>query len=198
MAEAQAPEADAAWAGVDLAVAPDAVRRLLADPLLLLRLNPCLEFERLERLPDGRLSLSAHNESNGCTLVTDAGILAETGRLTLRYSSGIKRETRIELEPIAGGSRLTIKEIYAAPNQPGADPPPEVDRSLLPWIAALRRHLERGARYGWIPGYRWLAEAFWTSMAPRHRRVAWLVIWTTALEFAVFLAAIAVYLAAGA
>lgn len=190
-------DADAAWTAVELPVAAEAIHRLLDDPLLLLRLNPCLEFERLERLADGHLRLAARNESNGCRI--DTGVEAITGsgsdRLVLRYADGIKRESRFGVEPLPAGSRLTIKDIYAGPFEPAANPPSEVDRSLLPWTAALRRHLERDARYGSLPGYRWLAERFWPSMPPRQRRVAWLIIWTTAVEFAVFLAVLAVYLA---
>lgn len=189
----QVAEADAAWAAVELTVAPDAVRRLLADPLLLLRLNPCLEFQTLERLADGRLRLAAFNESNGCRIATEVELLAARDDIALRYAHGIKRETRVAVEQSGNGSRLTIKEIYAPPAEPAAEPPPEVDRSLLPWLAALRRHLERDARYGAIPGYRRLAEGFWASMPPRQRRVAWLIIWTTAVEFAVFLAVLAIY-----
>ena len=189
-------ESDAAWAAVELPLAADVIRRLLADPQLLLRLNPCLEFERLERLGGARLRLVARNESNCCRIDTEAETVTSAEQLVLRYANGIKRESRFRIEPAAGGSRLTLTETYATPVET-ASPPPEVDRSLLSWIAALRRHLERDARWGRIPGYRWLAERFWPSMAPRQRRVAWLIVWTTALEFVLFVGVLAIYLAAG-
>lgn len=190
-------EPDAAWATVELAVAPAVILRLLEKPELLLRLNPCMEFERLERLSDGRLSIAVFNESNGFRIATDVTTICrpESPQLVLRYSAGIKRETRFQVEASAGASRLTITEVYSAPAA-GDAPPAEVDRSLLSWTAALRRHLVRNIRYGRIPGYTWLAESFWLSMPPRHRRIAWLITWTTAAEFAVFIAVLAVYLAA--
>lgn len=191
------PEADAAWTTVELPIAPDIVFGLVADPVLALRLNPCLEFERLEACPGGVLRIAARNESNERRIDTDIRFDADASarRTTLRYAIGIKRETRFEVTPIVGGARLTITEVYAAPS-PGAEVRDEVDRSLLPWTAALRRHLERAARFGRLPGYGWLTRRFWPSMAPRQRRVAWLIVWTTAVEFAVFLGVVAVYVAA--
>lgn len=190
-------EPDAAWAAVELAVPVDSVCKLLDDPLLLLRLNPCMEFEHLDRLPGGRLSLAAFNESNDCRLVTEVELThqPEPPQLVLRYAQGIKRESRFQVEATAAGTRLTITEVYATPNT-GTTPPADVDHSLLPWLAALRRHLERRARYGALPGHRWLTEVFWPSMPPRHRRIAWLITWTTALEFLIFVAVLAIYLAA--
>ncbi|MBI5107385.1 MAG: hypothetical protein HZA62_01430 [Rhodocyclales bacterium] len=198
--EAADENADSAWASVDLAVAPQTVSALLDDPILLLRLNPCLEFRCLERLPDGGLKFDAHNESNACRLETDVRVLRDPGgaELTLLYSRGIKRATRLRLEPVPAGTRLSITESYATPDaQDAAHGLAAVDRSLVPWTAALRRHLERSARHGWIPGYRWWSTRFWPSMTPGQRRVTWLITWTTAVEFLVFLAVLAVYVSTG-
>lgn len=191
--------ADAAWASVNLALPPEAIGPLLADPELLLRLNPCLEFERLERRPDGHLSFAAGNESNGCRIDTEARVLyrPDGNEVTLSYSTGIKRDARLRLETVPGGARLTISESYATPDAGETERRlAEVDRSLVPWTAALRRHLERNARYGWIPGYRWWSTRLWPSMTPGQRRVTWLILWTTAIEFAVFIAVLGIYLTA--
>ena len=198
--ETAAHDADAAWASVDLAIAPDAVSALLADPILLLRLNPCLEFRRIDRLADGRLSFAAYNESNACQVESEVRVLRDPGgrEITLLYAQGIKRATRLRVEATPAGSRLSLTESYATPQPQEAERRlAEVDSILLPWTAALRRHLERGARYGWIPGYRWWSTRLWPSMTPGQRRVSWLIIWTTAIEFLVFLAVLAVYVAAG-
>ena len=190
-------ETDAAWASVELAVPADHIRRLLANPVLLLRINPCLEFERLEQSSRDKLSLAAINESNGCRIATDVRMIDQPSppQLALHYATGIKRETRFAIEPVAGGARLTITETYGPPGE-GSTSLDEVDRSLLPWTAALRRHLKRGARFGWLPGYARLVEGFWLSMPPRQRRIAWLIIWTTPLEFVLFGAVLAIYLTA--
>lgn len=191
------PESDAAWTTVDLAIPPDTVFAVVGDPVLALRLNPCLEFECLETGPGGVLRIAARNESNDRRLDTAARFSADaTGRrATLRYEHGLKRETRFQVTPIEGGARLTITEVYEAPPG-GIAVHDDVDRSLPRWTAALRRHLDRQARYGRLPGYAWLAGRFWPSMAPRQRRVAWLIVWTTAVEFVVFVGVVAVYVAA--
>lgn len=204
MASAQAEtESDAAWATVEISAPPRIVSDLLEDPMLLLRLNPCLEFERLERLEPASgmaMHMAVRNESNGCRV--DTGVVVvdepEQSRIALRYLAGVKRESRFQVEPVAGGSRLTITEVYSPPPEGSAEAHlAEVDRSLIPWTAAIRRHSERQARFGFLPGFGWLTRRFWPSMSPQHRRIAWLIIWTTAIEFVIFAAVLAVYLSAG-
>jgi hypothetical protein len=194
--DAPPDEPDAAWAQFELDQPVEAIGRLLANPILVLRLNPLVTYERLESDAGGRLLMRARNDSNGlaidtsATTSTDATIPA----LSFAFSSGIKRETRLQGETTATGSKLRITDVYGRPSDDGPQGQEAADRSLVPWTAALRRHLERDARWGRIPGYRWLAEVFWPSMTPGHRRIAWLLVWTTALESLVFLAVLAVYL----
>ena len=204
MASAQGEtESDAAWATVEISAPPRIVADLLDDPILLLRLNPCLEFDRLERLDSSSgkaLHMAARNESNGCRVDTGVVVVEEPERscVALRYLAGVKRESRFQLESLAGGSRLTITEVYSPPPEGSAEAHlAEVDRSLIPWTAAIRRHSERQARFGFLPGFRWLTRRFWPSMSPQHRRIAWLIIWTSAVEFVIFAAVLAVYLSAG-
>ncbi len=193
---------DAAWVSLSLPLAPQALQEMLCDVEVLLRVNPCLEFERLERMPGGRLELAGRNDSNHQAFATGVDYAARSdGRgFVLRYDSGIKRETHFEIAPALdtdpSGSVLTITEVYDTPPQAERERRlAEVDRSLVPWAAALRAYLLQRARWGTWPAYRWLNERFWLGMPPRQRRVARLIIWTTLLEFAVFLAALAVYVA---
>ncbi len=44
-----------------------------------------------------------------------------------------------------------------------------------------------------IATYNWYRERFWLKMPPRQRRIARLIIWTTALEFVVFLFVFVIY-----
>ena len=188
-------EADAAWVKVALPLAPQALREFLHDIERLLRINPCLEFERLTRLPDGGFQLVGRNESNSQPFATRATLVAtdEDGGLALRYDQGIKRETRFEILPDPGGSVLTITEVYAALPDQLEQSLSQVDRSLLPWAAALRAHLLRRARWQGFYGYAWLVESFWLGMPPRQRRVSRMIAWTTLLEFVAFLAVLLVY-----
>lgn len=190
---------DAAWVTISLPLSAQALHDFTRNGERLLRINPCLEFDRLERTAAGALSICGRNESNGQPFDTAVGIVADPNGqgLALRYGSGIKRETRFDIESVTNGSVLRITEVYATPALNEREQRlPEVDRSLLPWAAALRRFLLRRARWGGVPGYTWLVERFWLGMRPRERRIAWLIVWTTLLEFVVFVAVLAVYLAA--
>ncbi len=191
-------EEDAAWARMDLPLTPEEVRGFLANIELVLRINPCIEFERLLLMPSGFLRIAGRNDSNNQDFDTAAQFVTdEIGMdLVLRYDSGIKRETRFAVVPGPHGSVLAITEVY--------DTPPsderkrrllEVDRSLVPWAAGLRKHLLHRERWQWIPGYKWFMQCFWLGMPPRQRRLVRLIAWTTLLEFVVFLVVLAAYLA---
>ena len=61
------------------------------------------------------------------------------------------------------------------------------------WGSVIRRYFLRRARWGWLPFYGWFQDQFWLKMPPRQRRIARLIIWTTALEFVVFLFVFIIY-----
>lgn len=188
---------DAAWVKLATPVAAADLRGFLRDIELVLRINPRIEYTSLVALPAGWWQLAGHNDSNNQSFDTTAEFAAATDGdgFALRYRDGIKRETRFEIAPDMQGSILTITEIYATPGEEErVRRLTEVDRSLVPWAAALRAHLLRRARWGSIPGYTWLVERFWLGMPPRQRRVARMLIWATLLEFGVFLAALAIYI----
>jgi hypothetical protein len=195
-APAPAAGEDAAWVKVEMPLPPPALHAFLADIERLFRINPWLEIDRFERRPDGGFGLAGRNLSNEQPLDATVRLSQSVpGRsLTLRYDGGIKRETRCEIEPAAAGSVLTITETYDTP-------PPEqrearlkeVDRSLVPWAAALRAFLLHGARWGWLPGYRLYMRRVWLPMTPKQRRITRLIVWTTVIEFVVFLFIFAIF-----
>lgn len=182
---------DVARAETVLPLAGEVVEEFLGDVERLFRLNPQLAIERWEQVAGG-FRIGAHNDSNGRDI--DTAILVEkaAGVLRLRYSFGLKRETRFTVESHAGGAKLVVAERY--PRIEDAQDPrvAEVDKSLVPWVAALRSHLLGKVRWGWLPGWHWWHERVMLSMVPRSRRIVRLLVWITALEFAVFLAAVAV------
>lgn len=187
----RATDLDIATAETRLPMAPATVVGILADVELLLRLNPQLAIERLEPVVGG-YRLAAHNDSNGRDI--DTAILVERAAdgLRLRYSLGLKRETRLVVEPHADGARLVVAEHYPRIENPQDPRVAEVDKSLVPWVAALRCYLLGRMRWGWVPGWRWWQERVLLSMVPRQRRIVRLLVWITALDAAVFLAAVIV------
>jgi hypothetical protein len=183
---------DLASAETVLPLAPNSVAAFLADVDRLLRLNPLLVVERWLPEGPGRFRLVARNESNEQLIDTPVDIEEDERGLTLRYASGLKQATRLRVEPAPEGTRLVVTEHY--PRIEDAQDPRvvEVDKSLVPWVAALRRHLLSRTRWGWLPGWAWWSEGVMLSMAPRNRRIVRLIVWLSAIEFVVFIGMVVV------
>ncbi|MBI4996300.1 MAG: hypothetical protein HZC22_05250 [Rhodocyclales bacterium] len=187
---------DLASAETVLPLAPNSVAAFFADVDRLLRLNPLLAIERWAPEGPGRFRLVARNESNEQLIDTPVDIEEDERGLTLRYASGLKQATRLRVEPAPEGTRLFVTEHY--PRIEDAQDPRvvEVDRSLVPWVAALRRHLLSRARWGRLPlifpVWSWWSEGIMLSMAPRNRRIVRLIVWLSAIEFAVFIGMVVV------
>lgn len=187
-AELKIPEVDAgdtAHAETRLPLAAEVLAAFIADGERLLRLNPQLAIERWAPEADG-FRLVAENESNGRRLDTRVLIERRAQTLTLRYASGLKRATEFAIVPGSDGIRLVVTETYPRIADPADPRVADVDKSLVPWVAALRRHLLARLRWGWLPGWHWWHERFMPGMPPRQRRIVRLLLWSTVLEFAVF------------
>jgi hypothetical protein len=182
---------DLASAETLLAIAPNLVGAFLTDVERLLRLNPLLVVECWMPEGPGRFRLIARNESNEQLVDTPVDIEADGRGLTLRYASGLKQATRLRVEAVPEGTRLIVTEHY--PRLEHAQDPRvvEVDKSLVPWVAAIRGHLLRRARWGRLPlifaVWQWWHEGVMLSMAPRNRRIVRLIVWLSAIEFVVFI-----------
>lgn len=182
--------ANAAWAAVQIPLPPHKLFFFLSNIERLFRLNPHLEIAEWREEPDAlSYRLSALNETNGFRgeISLRAEAVREDFGYSLVYDSGLKRSTEFRIESADGGSLLTITEHYH-PVQDATDGRlKEVDRSLVPWAAAIRRHLGGTARFGGLPGYRWWTERFMLGMTPRQRRIVRMIAWVSVLEFVVFL-----------
>lgn len=199
---AAVPGEDAAWVVVDLPLSADAAQAFVADVERLFRLNPHLEIESWEIIAasdhGSRYRVRWTSDLDGVPRKLELAVVpgAAPG-FRVDYSAGIKRFTRVQVEPAGSGTAiLTLRDEYDTPQ--GADRQQrlkEVDRSLVPWGAAIRRYLLGLQRWGRWPLYRWYMTGYWVRMKPRERRVARLLIWTTVLEFVVFALVLAVLVA---
>jgi hypothetical protein len=198
-----AGEEDAAWVSMELPLPPGELFAALQNLERLFRLNPYLEIESWQEENPGQLYLGKQvriesvNEMNGLRQSTTLTVteLQPGASFTIGYAGGLKQATIVSVQELAPYSRLVVKDCYradidAAEREARAS---EVDKSLVPWGAAIRSDFLRRARWGWLPFYGWFQDRFWLKMPPRQRRIGRLIIWTTALEFVVFLFVFIIY-----
>ena len=189
---ARIPE-NAAWASVEIPLPTHALYVFLSNIERLFRLNPHLEILAWQQQPDQaearEYRLSALNETNGCRSEVSVRVepLGECIGYRVEYDQGLKHSTELRIAAAAGGSLLTITDHYHPVSDTSDERLKEVDRSLLPWAAAIRSHLRGKTRFGGLPGYRWWAERVMLGMSPRQRRIVRMIVWVSVLEFIVFL-----------
>lgn len=200
---AQAGE-DAAWISVELPLTQRDAYAFIQKTELLFRLNPHLEIKSWQEDAPGRIYpgkqiyLDALNEMNGMmqTMTLSVSDVQPDISYTLSYDRGLKQATVFTVEGITPTScRLTVKERYPAELSVAEREARlnEVDKSLVPWGAAIHSYFIRRKRWGWLPFHNRFQDSFWLGMVPRHRRIARMLIWITALEFVVFLFVFVIY-----
>lgn len=182
-------DANAAWVEAEIPLPPAALLAFLADHERLWRLNPWLAIESWRDEDEG-FALCAQNEASDCRIDVRARREPLADGFCVLYSCGLKQRSEFAVAPRGTGSLLRVVERYAPVDGPDDPRVAEADKSLVPWIAALRRHLVARARWGRIPGWRWWNERFMLSMPPRQRRIVRLIVWVSVIEFAVFVAAV--------
>lgn len=198
------PEEDSAWVSVEVPLSSGEVYAFFQNIERLFRLNPHLEIKSWQEdmpgkiYPGKQIRVESLNEMNGMqqNIMMRVGKVQPDGALSLSYGSGLKQATVFTVQGLTtASSRLVVKEHYPSEISVAEREARlhEVDTSLLLWGAAIRSYLMRRARWGWLPFFSWLQDTFWLGMAPRHRRIARLLIWTTALEFVVFLFVFVIY-----
>ena len=186
---------DRARAETPVPINADAMFEFISDIERLLRMNPHIEIETWQTMPDG-MRFAALNETTGRRI--DTAVRVETARdkrtIVLSYAAGLKQATTLTVEDGDGhGCRLIVTEHYPVIDDTQDPRVVEVDRSLIPWVSAIRRHLLGRQRWGWLPGWRWWHEQFLPGMAPRQRRIVRMIIWVSVLEFVAFLLVAAIF-----
>ncbi len=178
-----------------LPLAAAAAFEFVADIERLLRLNPHLAVETWQPMPDG-VRFAAQNETSGLRIETMVRVETTQSARTvvLSYAAGLKQATTLAVEAAEdGGCRLVITEHYPIIMDAQDPRVAEVDRSLVPWIDAIHRHLLGRRRWGRLPGWRWWHESFLPGMAPRQRRIVRMIVWVGVLEFVVFVFVAAIF-----
>lgn len=182
-------EKNAAWVKAEIPLPADQLLEFLAAPERLWRLNPYLAIARWQTMDDGGFAIVASNEANGCQLDVAVRREAMPGEgFLFTYDKGLKRTTEFRVAPQGEAALLTVTERYAPLDDPADARAKESDSSLVPWVAALRRHIVARGRWRKVPGWQWWSESFLPSMPPRQRRIVRMIVWLTLAEFVIFVA----------
>jgi hypothetical protein len=195
---------DSAWISVDLLFPSGEVYEFIQNIERLFRLNPHLEIKSWQEDAPGRIfhgkqiRVETLNEMNGLQQSMTLSVSDAQPDISFRlnYDRGLKQATIFSVQKLGtASSRLAVKELYPAEMSSAEREARlnEVDRSLVPWGAAIHSYFIRRARWGWLPFFNWWQSTFWPGMTPRHRRIARMIIWTTVLEFVVFLFVFVIY-----
>lgn len=188
-------QGDAAWVTVETGMGADELRRFCQDIERLLRINPAYVFRRWENLGAGVFYWVARNESNAREIDTRLFVEPLPDGIAVTYASGLKTRTTFRAIPdptgngdSGGGARLVVTDDYGGtPEAERKRRMDEVDKSLIQWGHALHRYLHQWKRWSGVAPWRWYMRRVWQPMRPIARRIVFLLIIVTALEFIGFL-----------
>ena len=182
------PTEDKAWVTIQTTFRPDTLRDFCRDLERLYRINPYLEFRVWKETGLGQFHTEFRNLSNERDFSLDLTLVPESdSAFQVRYAQGIKAATRFELNATQRGSSLTITDDYGQlPADERARHLDEVDKSLPAWGQAISDYLRRHKRWGWIAPWRWYMRRLWVPMKPSVRRITWLIVLITVVEFFFF------------
>ena len=182
------PAEDKAWAAIPTKLRPEALREFCRDLERLYRINPYSEFRVWKETAPGQVHVEFRNLSNEQDYSLDFMLVPESdSAFSVRYAQGIKAATRFEIQASGLGSSLTITDDYSRlTGEERAQRLVEVDKSLPAWGQAIFDYLRRHQRWGWIAPWRWYMRRVWVPMKPSARRIVWLLILITMVEFLFF------------
>lgn len=186
---------DAAWVTIETPMTAAALLAFCrADVERLFRINSMLKFEDWRHVAENEHRVRLRNLVNDKELETGLHVEPLADGLRVTYDNGLKSATIFRVETTGGGAQLVVTDDYsgtpASERQARTD---EVDRSLVQWGHDLHRYLARWNRWSRLAPWRWYMTRFWQPMTPLARRVVFLLIVISAMEFAVFLMVLAIF-----
>jgi hypothetical protein len=182
------PAEDKAWATIQTTLRPAILRDFCRDLERLYRINPYLEFRAWKEAAPGQVHTEYRNLSNQQDYNLDLTLVPESeNTFSVRYTQGVKSATLFEIRATDLGSSLTITDDYSRLSaEERAQRLDEVDKSLQAWCQAIFDYLRHQKRWGWIAPWRWYMRRVWVPMKPSARRIAWLLMLITVVEFLFF------------
>ena len=186
---------DAAWVTIETPLTADALLAFCREDVeRLFRINSLLKFEEWRQVAENEHRVRLRNLVHDHELETGLHVETLVDGLRVAYDSGLKTATTFRVEKKGGGAQLVVTDDYsgtpAAERRARTD---EVDQSLVQWGHDLHRYLARWKRWSRYAPWRWYMARVWQPMTPLARRVVFLLIVITAMEFAVFLMVLAIF-----
>lgn len=183
------PDKDSAWVTIETPFDHDGMTGYLDDVERLFRINSQLIFENWHSLGNGEYKFTAKNLSNEKTTTTRFRAAREGDTLTVTYTAGLKTTTTFRLEANPNGTvDLVVTDDYSGtPADEREARVDEVDKSLPQWGRDLRLYLLTWKKWARLPGFKWYMRRVWQPMRPVARRICYLLIMITLLEFVAFL-----------
>ncbi|MBC8338597.1 MAG: hypothetical protein ISR51_02335 [Rhodospirillales bacterium] len=183
---------DSAWVTIETPFDTKGVSAFLDDVERLFRINSQLVFEDWQSLGNGEYSFKAKNLSNDKTVQTRFMATRQGSTLMVTYRDGLKTTTTFRLDPNPGAPgglvNLTVTDDYSGtPAEEREARIDEVDKSLVQWGHDLRKYLLAWKKWAWVPGWKLYMRRVWQPMRPMARRICYMLIIITFLEFVAFL-----------
>ena len=186
---------DAAWVTIETPLTADALLAFCRqDVERLFRINSLLKFEEWRQVAENEHRVRLRNLVNDKELETSLQVAPLEDGLRVTYDGGLKTATTFRVEGKGVGAQLVVTDDYSGtPATERAARTDEVDQSLVQWGHDLHRYLARWNRWSRYAPWRWYMTRVWQPMSPMARRVVFLLIVITAMEFAVFLMVMAIF-----
>lgn len=186
---------DAAWVTIETPLTADALLAFCREDVeRLFRINSLLKFEEWRHVAENEHHVRLRNFVNDKELETGLQVEPLADGLRITYDNGLKTATTFRVEGKGGSARLVVTDDYSGtPAGERGARTDEVDQSLVQWGHDLHRYLARWNRWSRYAPWRWYMTRVWQPMTPMARRVVFLLIVITAMEFAVFLMVMAIF-----
>lgn len=187
---------DAAWVTIESPFDMAWMRRFIARPERVMRINSLMEYGRWDDEGNGKFRISGKNLGHGREFSYRLATETLADGVRVLYDTGLKASTTFRLEPgqTADSSRLTIIDDYSAvPVEERSQRLDEVDKTLVQWGRDLHRYLHQWKRWSSVPGWRWYMNRVWLPAKPSTRRISFMLIVITAMEFIAFLAVFLIF-----
>ena len=186
---------DAAWVTIETPMTAAALLAFChADVERLFRINSMLKFEEWRQVAENKHRVHLRNLANDKELETGLHVESLADGLRVTYDNGLKSATIFRVEATGDGAQLVVTDDYSGtPIEERQARTDEVDPSLVQWGHDLHRYLARWNRWSRLAPWRWYMTRFWQPMTPLARRVVFLLIVISAMEFAVFLMVLAIF-----